>query len=80
MPPVSSDPAPASFDHSILITAAPTRVLGAFFDPRRARGVVADEPDPSRPRARSASTPSNGIPPPTRTTSWAGSAASSTES
>ena len=33
MPPVSSDPAPASFDHSILITSAPTRVLGAFFDP-----------------------------------------------
>jgi uncharacterized protein YndB with AHSA1/START domain len=33
MPPVSSDPAPGSFDHSILIMAAPTRVLGAFFDP-----------------------------------------------
>ncbi len=24
---------PLSFDHSVLITAAPTRVLGAFFDP-----------------------------------------------
>jgi uncharacterized protein YndB with AHSA1/START domain len=33
MPRVSSDAAPTSFDHSILITAAPTRVLGAFFDP-----------------------------------------------
>ena len=33
MPRVSSDALPTSFDHSILITAAPTRVLGAFFDP-----------------------------------------------
>jgi uncharacterized protein YndB with AHSA1/START domain len=33
MPRVSSDAAPTSFDHSILITAAPTRVLAAFFDP-----------------------------------------------
>jgi uncharacterized protein YndB with AHSA1/START domain len=33
MPPVSPDPAPGAFDHSILIMAAPTRVLGAFVDP-----------------------------------------------
>lgn len=26
-------PASTSFDHSVLISAAPTRVLGAFFDP-----------------------------------------------
>lgn len=26
-------PTPISFDHSVLISAAPTRVLGAFFDP-----------------------------------------------
>lgn len=30
---MSSDSPAGSFDHSILITAAPTRVLGAFFDP-----------------------------------------------
>lgn len=30
---MSSESIPDSFDHSILITAAPTRVLAAFFDP-----------------------------------------------
>ena len=44
MPPVSSDPTPASFDHSILITSAPTRVLAAFFDPVALGGVVAGGP------------------------------------
>ena len=33
MRPVSPDAPAASFDHSILISAAPARVLDAFFDP-----------------------------------------------
>jgi uncharacterized protein YndB with AHSA1/START domain len=48
---VSSDAAQTAFDHSILITAAPTRVLGAFFDPaalavwwQAARSVTAARP------------------------------------
>ena len=34
---VSREPEELAFDHSILITAAPTRVLGAFFDPAALR-------------------------------------------
>ena len=48
---MSSDAAQTSFDHSILITAAPTRVLGAFLDPgalavwwQAARSVTAAHP------------------------------------
>jgi uncharacterized protein YndB with AHSA1/START domain len=33
MRPVRADPPSASFDHSILISAAPAKVLEAFFDP-----------------------------------------------
>ena len=34
---VTREPEELAFDHSILITAAPTRVLGAFFDPAALR-------------------------------------------
>ena len=61
MPRVPTGQQSSAFDHSILVVPRPRRVLGAFFDPAALaawwRGRVR-----SRPRGRSASTRSNGVP------------------